>query len=77
MKNHKLLSAPSHKTITQAKEKHNFAAKMITWLLNHSARDVVYDVTPPPHKLNQAKDTSNAIQTFILRLKILQNMLQT
>ena len=57
MKNHKLLSAPSHKTITQAKEKHNFAAKMTTWLLNHSARDVVYDVTPPPHKLNQAKDT--------------------
>ena len=57
MKNHKLLSAPSHKTITQAKEKHNFAAKMITWLLDHSARDVVYDVTPPPHKLNQAKDT--------------------
>ena len=56
MKNHKLLLAPSHKTITQAKEKHNFAAKMITWLLNHSARDVVYDVTPPPHKLNQAKD---------------------
>ena len=46
MKNHKLLSAPSHKTITQAKEKHNFAAKMITWLLNHSARCSIWcDIT--------------------------------
>ena len=42
MKNHKLLSAPSHKTITKSEEKRNFAAHMITWLLFDTARDVVY-----------------------------------